>query len=124
MQIRVYYEDTDAGGIVYHSQFLNFCERDRSEKFFSDGRSPLSDDSGFVVSSIEAKYKAPARLGDMLDVHTELISIKNTALLLRQSVSRKDTLLFVMDIKLAYIQNAKIGRLSDKYKEYLKSIFT
>ncbi|MDD3597397.1 MAG: acyl-CoA thioesterase, partial [Sulfuricurvum sp.] len=41
MQIRVYYEDTDAGGIVYHSNYLNFCERARSHLFFDVGRSPI-----------------------------------------------------------------------------------
>jgi len=123
MKIRVYYEDTDAGGIVYHSQFLNFCERDRSEKFFSDGNSPLSENSGFVVAAVNAKYKAPAKLGDMLEVKTEIISVKNTSLELKQSVYKEDTLLFIMDIKLAFIEDSKVGRLSDAYKAYLKSIF-
>ena len=124
MQIRVYYEDTDAGGIVYHSQFLNFCERDRSEKFFLDGNSPLTEDSGFVVASLEAKYKAPAKLGDMLDVETEILYIKSTGLLLKQSVYKDEVLLFVMDIKLAFIQNSKIGRMSDEYMKYLNDIFS
>jgi len=123
MKIRVYYEDTDAGGIVYHSQYLNFCERDRSEKFFADGKSPLSSSSGFVVASLEAKFKAPAKLGDMLDVRTEVVAIKNAALLLKQSIYKEEVLVFEMDIKLAFIENSKLTRLSQEYKDYLKALF-
>ncbi|MGE4457522.1 MAG: hotdog domain-containing protein, partial [Arcobacteraceae bacterium] len=53
MQIRVYYEDTDTGGVVYHSNYLNFCERARSEAFFRLGMSPELSSGHFVAKRIE-----------------------------------------------------------------------
>ena len=123
MKIRVYYEDTDAGGIVYHSNYLNFCERARSEYFFNAGSVPLLEGGEFIVASLEAKFKAPARLGDLLDVKTEILSMKRSSLLLKQSVFKEDTLLFEMEIKLGFIQNEKIGRMSKDAQNYLREIF-
>ena len=62
MQLRVYYEDTDTGGVVYHSNYLNFCERARSELFFQRGLSPHKTNAFFVVSHIDAKFIKPAHL--------------------------------------------------------------
>jgi acyl-CoA thioester hydrolase len=123
MQVRVYYEDTDAGGIVYHSNYLNFCERARSEYFFKEGSVPLLEGGEFIVASLEAKFKAPARLGDLLDVKTEVISMKGSSLVLNQSVFKEDVLLFAMQIKLGFIQKGKIGRMSKDAQAYLKEIF-
>ena len=59
MKIRVYYEDTDAGGIVYHTNYIKYCERARSEIFFEQGMKPtLGDKSGFVVRDIKACFLA------------------------------------------------------------------
>ncbi|MGD9625492.1 MAG: acyl-CoA thioesterase, partial [Arcobacter sp.] len=52
MKLRVYYEDTDAGGIVYHSNYLNFCERARSDVFFQKGFSPVLEGGHFVAKKI------------------------------------------------------------------------
>jgi len=123
MQIRVYYEDTDAGGIVYHSNYLNFCERARSEYFFNAGSVPLLEGGEFIVASLEAKFKAPARLGDLLDVTTEILTMKGSSLLLKQAVFKQSVLLFEMEIKLGFIQNGKIGRMSKDAQAYLKEIF-
>lgn len=123
MQIRVYYEDTDAGGIVYHSNYLNFCERARSEYFFTQGSAPFLDGGEFIVASLEAKFKAPARLGDSLDVKTQILGIKSSSLSLKQSVYKKEQLLFDMNIKLGFIKDGKIGRMSLEAQEYIKEIF-
>jgi len=123
MQIRVYYEDTDAGGIVYHSNYLNFCERARSEYFFRDKSNPLSSEGGFVVSSLEAKFKVPSRLGDLLDVKTEVVQLKTSSLTLYQSVFKDDVLLFEMNIKLAFVCDSKITRMKPEFKEYICKIF-
>ena len=74
MKIRIYYEDTDTGGVVYHTQYLAFCERARSEIFFQNGID-LSE-SGFVVRKLTATYYSPAKLGDLVEVKTEINSIK------------------------------------------------
>ena len=76
MKIRVYYEDTDAGGIVYYSNYLNFCERARSDAFFNRGLTPVLESGHFVVKKLTADYSLSAKLGDLLEVHTELVARK------------------------------------------------
>ena len=65
MRIRVYYEDTDCGGIVYHTNYIKYCERARSELFFAQGTPPSHATCGFVVSALEAKFLGFAKLGDI-----------------------------------------------------------
>lgn len=124
MKIRVYYEDTDMGGVVYYANYLKFCERARSEYFFKEGDTPHLQGGEFVVASLQATYKASAKLGDILDVKTEVLALKSSSLLLKQSVYREDVLLFEMDIKLAFVQEGKVGRMSQESQSYLRRIFT
>lgn len=123
MEIRVYYEDTDMGGVVYYANYLKFCERARSECFFQRGETPHLQGGEFVVASLQAKYKASARLGDILNVKTEILALKSSSLLLKQSVYKEEILLFEMDIKLAFVQESKVGRMSQETQSYLKEIF-
>lgn len=123
MKIRVYYEDTDMGGVVYHSNYLNFCERARSEYFFQQGATPHLEEGEFVVASLQASFKASAKLGDILDVKTEVLSIKSTSLLLKQSVYKETHLLFEMQIKLGFVKNAMVGRMSAEAQAYLLELF-
>lgn len=106
MQIRVYYEDTDAGGIVYHSNYLNFCERARSHLFFDAGRSPILEGGHFVAKHIEADYIKSAKLGDILEVKTSLLEMKNASFTLLQQIFRGEEKLFEMTIVLVYIDFA------------------
>ena len=117
MKIRVYYEDTDAGGIVYHTNYLKYCERARSEIFFDKGLSPVIGDSHFVVVHIDANFKASAKLGDMLDVTTKLVSNKRTSLVLTQEVLRAGKVLFFMDVTLVFTQGARPKRLTKEALE-------
>jgi acyl-CoA thioester hydrolase len=74
--VRVYYEDTDAGGVVYHARYLNFCERARTEWLRARGweQDVLRDDWNllFVVSRVSLEYRRPARFNDALDVTCEV----------------------------------------------------
>ncbi|OHD77531.1 MAG: acyl-CoA thioester hydrolase, partial [Sulfuricurvum sp. GWF2_44_89] len=79
MTIRIYYEDTDVGGVVYHSNYLNFCERARSQLFFDAGRSPILEGGHFVAKHIDADYLKSAKFGDILEVETTLIEMKNAS---------------------------------------------
>jgi acyl-CoA thioester hydrolase len=124
MQIRVYYEDTDMGGIVYHANYLKFCERARSEVFFQSGSTPHIEGGEFVAASLEAKFVASARLGDILDVTTEIVSLKGSSLLLRQKVLKDDIILFDMNIKLGFVKSGKIGRMSKDAQAHLRKLFT
>ena len=123
MKIRVYYEDTDAGGIVYHTNYIKYCERARSEAFFAKGEKPLDGDAGgFVVSSINATFSAPSYLGDMLEVKTEMLALKKSSIVLLQQIYRDDTKIFSMEIRLAFIANGKIARISEKFISLLESL--
>ncbi len=121
MKIRVYYEDTDAGGIVYHSRYINFCERARSEHFFAQGVMPGDGEkSGFVVRNITAKFLATAKLGDMLEVKTAIKMLKNSSVVLRQEVFRESTCLFGMDVVLVYIEKGKPKRIPERFKRLVE----
>ena len=123
MKIRVYYEDTDLGGVVYHSNYLNYCERARSELFFSRGESPVMNGGHFVAKHIEADYKKPARFADELEVKTELLSMKYASFTLLQTIYRGEEKLFDMKIKLAYLtHDGEIGRFDDETRDYLLKI--
>ena len=111
MKIRVYYEDTDAAGIVYYANYLKFCERARSELFFSNGLSPQSEEGYFVVKSIEALYEKPAKLGDIVVVNTRMVEKKAASITLLQTVSRDSDILFTMRVRLAYLIHDKPARI-------------
>jgi acyl-CoA thioester hydrolase len=92
--IRVYYEDTDAGGIVYHSNYLKFAERGRTEVLRDLGvehRSLMNSEGlAFAVRRCEVDYLAPARLDDELEVRTTLQGLGNASLDLRQTIWRRE----------------------------------
>lgn len=111
MKIQVYYEDTDCGGVVYHSNYLNFCERARSELFFQKGLSPHNGNEFFVVKKIEANYIKPALFADILEVQTKLVSIKNTSLTMEQNIYRNDEHLFNMLVTVVFLKNMKPSRI-------------
>lgn len=124
MKIRVYYEDTDIGGIVYHTNYIKYCERARSEIFFDRGISPSMDNSGFIVKDIKASFLATSSLGDLLDVTTQILTIRNSSLVLQQEVYRDGTKLFSMEILLVYldITRKKPCRIPVIYRELFDSL--
>lgn len=86
---RVYYEDTDAGGIVYYVNYLKFMERARTERLRDlgfDQSQLVGEDLLFVVHSCEARYHAPARLDDELLVSAEVVEMKRASLRFNQQV--------------------------------------
>ncbi|AFV97616.1 MULTISPECIES: YbgC/FadM family acyl-CoA thioesterase [unclassified Sulfuricurvum] len=123
MQIRVYYEDTDVGGVVYHSNYLNFCERARSQLFFDAGRSPILEGGHFVAKHIEADYLKSAKFGDILAVKTTLIQIKNASFSLLQQIFREDEKIFEMKIDLVYINFAgNMTKIPAEEKAFLSAL--
>lgn len=122
MQIRVYYEDTDVGGVVYHSNYLNFCERARSELFFSAGRSPILSGGHFVAKKIEADYLKSAKFGDILEVKTTLLQSRSASFKLLQQIFRGDDKLFEMKIQLVYLDfEGNISKIPDSEIEFLST---
>ena len=124
MKIRVYYEDTDTGGIVYHSNYLNFCERARSECFFKIGLTPELESGHFVARKVVAEYFAGAKLGDELEIQTELLQMKTASFILKQSIYKNEKKIFELDITLAHISfEGKPQRLDKQTKELILSLF-
>ena len=124
MQIRVYYEDTDTGGVVYHSNYLNFCERARSDAFFEKGITPVLKNGHFVARKVVADYISSAKLGDILDVKTELLKMKAASFILHQTVTREGKKLFEMDITLAYINfEGKPQKIDKESMDLLNALF-
>jgi acyl-CoA thioester hydrolase len=122
MKIRIYYEDTDAGGVVFYANYLKFCERARSEVFFENNSSPhIIDDEGnesfFVVKDLKASYFAPAKLADIIDVQTEVVTIKNASVVLKQTIYKDKLKLFQMEVKLAFLRNNKPSKIPENLKE-------
>src|SRR5439155_430137 len=92
MPLRVYYEDTDASGIVYYANYLKFAERGRTEmmRVLGFAHSEIFAETGiaFTVRRLSADYRAPARLDDALTIDTSIVEIGGATLLLHQRVCR------------------------------------
>ncbi|NPA59514.1 MAG: YbgC/FadM family acyl-CoA thioesterase [Epsilonproteobacteria bacterium] len=124
MKIRIYYEDTDTGGVVYHSNYINFCERARSEAFFKKGLSPALDSGHFVAKKLEANYIKSAKLGDELNITTELLEMRAASFKLLQKVYKEDIVIFKLEITLAYITfEGKPQKITNYVKELILSLF-
>ena len=125
MQIRVYYEDTDVGGVVFYANYLKYCERARSEVFFQKGLLPILEDGHFVVKELQASYHSSAKLGDLLHVKSSLVEVKNASFKLHQAVFREEEKIFEMDIILVFIDfNGKVKKFEAKNLDLLHSLFT
>ncbi|WP_231587186.1 tol-pal system-associated acyl-CoA thioesterase [Methylophilus sp. TWE2] len=105
--VRVYYEDTDAGGVVYHSRYLNFMERARTEWLRASGftQSTLTQQEQvlFVVHSMQLQFKKPARLDDELEVFSQLMEMGRGSFSCRQHIMRDDTVLIEAQVKVACV---------------------
>ncbi len=124
MQIRVYYEDTDVGGVVFYANYLKFCERARSEAFFAKGLSPVLENGHFVVKDLNASYLSSAKLGDLLHVRNSLREVKRVSFELHQEVYKEDVKIFEMDITLVFVDfNGKVKRFDAQNLELLHSLF-
>ena len=124
---RVYYEDTDALGIMYHANYIAFCERGRSELLRDIGlpASTTKDTIGvtFVIRHMDANYLQMVHLDDLLTVETAVKSMKNTSFVMAQSIKRHDKAVFTMDITIVCMDKSgkpvKIPQeLRDKFEEY------
>ncbi len=108
--VRVYWEDTDAGGVVYYANYLKFLERARTEWLSHLGleQDQLAREAGvvFVVRRVEADYRSPARFNDRLVVRCELAELGNASLVMDQQVLRGESLLLQARVKVACVDSA------------------
>ena len=125
-KIKVYYEDTDAGGVVYYANYLKFLERARSEAVYSLGftNKSLLDNHGvlLIVKSCNIEYKKPAQFEDMLEVVSEAISFTKTSFLMKQNILRNDELISNAEIHLVAVdKNGKATKLPEELKKKLEN---
>ncbi len=107
LDIRVYYEDTDAGGVVYHANYIAYGERARAEflRHIGHQSSDLAKDLGvtFVVKHIEVEYHQPAFLDDLLCVHTTITSLKNSSFTMHHAVKKDGAVITDLNVVLVCV---------------------
>lgn len=113
--VRVYYQDTDAGGVVFHAQYLAFMERARTELLIEKGMhlARMADEGRvlFLVYELRARYHAPARLHDMLSVSAEVVKMGRASLVFHHRVERDGELLVEADVTLALVDRDRMRPL-------------
>ena len=120
MPVRVYYEDTDFSGFVYHASYLRFMERGRSDflrllgveqgALFAEA---VAETGGFafVVRSMQIDFLKPARIDDVVEVRTEPKAVAGASITLRQVVARRDEVLVEAKVRVACIAGGKAQRI-------------
>src|SRR4051794_5170004 len=130
MQVRVYYEDTDFSGIVYHANYLRFMERGRTNHLRLMGASQhaLFEQAqeemrgfAFVVRSMELDFFRPARMDDVLDVVTWPIAVKGASISLAQEVRRGEDVLIKACVRVAFISGGKAQPIPKPLRDLLKA---
>ncbi|OCG36995.1 tol-pal system-associated acyl-CoA thioesterase [Gilliamella sp. Gris1-4] len=109
---RVYYEDTDAGGVVYHARYLAFFERARTEILRQFGifqQTLLQEDIAFVVKKMDINYHFPARLDDMLTISTRIDQVRKASIVFKQTiVNQNEQVISTADVLIACVDIVKM----------------
>ncbi len=126
--IRVYYEDTDGGGVVYHSNYLNFMERARTEwlRDIGFGQNHLRDELGMiiVVHALSIDYHYPARFDDALVVTSQLIKVGGSSFIFEQIIKRDELVLTCAKVRLVCVDINKFKPVAipQKIKEKMETL--
>ena len=109
-KLKVYYEDTDSGGVVYYANYLKFLERARSELIYSFGLSNkklLKEyDTLIIVKSCNIQYKKPAKLEDELEIDSKIKSFTKTSFTIDQTIKRKEEIISLAEIVLVTVDKS------------------
>ena len=109
-KLKVYYEDTDSGGIVYYANYLKFLERARTEALVTLGfnNKKIKDDFGslIIVKSCNIEYKRPAHLEDELNIRSFVKSVTRTSFFMNQFISRGEDIIVEAKVHLVFVNNA------------------
>jgi acyl-CoA thioester hydrolase len=130
MQIRVYYEDTDFSGIVYHANYLRFMERGRTNHLrlmgaeqhalFAEAQAETAG-FAFVVRSMQVDYLKPARMDEILEVMTWPVAVKGASITLAQQVRRKGEILVSAQVRVAFISEGRAQPIPKALRTLLKA---
>ena len=113
-EVRVYYEDTDFSGAVYHAAYLHFFERGRTEFLRAEGihHSELAKDGvAFAVRSMQIEFPRTARIDDLLVVDTAVVEVSGARLMLDQSIERGDELIARARVVVVAVKDGRAARL-------------
>mgnify|MGYP001442468423 FL=1 len=127
-KLKVYYEDTDSGGVVYYANYLKFLERARTEALYSIGYSNKKVkndfDSLIIVKSCNIEYKKPAYLENDLTVRSFVKSITKTSFFMNQIVTRDDDIIAEAKVHLVFVNtNGKPVKIPDEIYSKFKPYF-
>lgn len=117
LTLRIYYEDTDFSGFVYHARYLHFFERARTEALREcgvDQRALFEADDGpfaFVVRHMSIDYLTPARMDDVVEVETRVTEIGGASVIMHQVLRREDQVLARADVTIAHLKAGRPARL-------------
>ena len=130
MQIRVYYEDTDFSGIVYHASYLRFMERGRTNHLrlmgaeqhalFAEAQTETPS-FAFVVRSMQIDFFKPARMDDVLEVVTWPVAVKGASIVMGQEVRRGDALLVKAEVRVAFISEGRAQPIPKALRALMKA---
>ena len=125
-KIKVYYEDTDAGGVVYYANYLKFLERARSEALYTLGytNSGLLESHNLllIVKSCNIEYKKPAKFEEILDIVSEVTSFTKTSFIMKQIILRDNEMISIADIHLVAVdKKGKPLKIPDELKKKLEN---
>ena len=105
--LRVYFEDTDLTGVVYHANYLRFMERARSDMLVAAGIDQRAAHEGgegaYAIASLAIKYRSPARLGDELTVISRLVRLRAASVDIHQRVMRRETIVTEAEVEAAFV---------------------
>jgi acyl-CoA thioester hydrolase len=122
--VRVYYEDTDFSGRVYHASYLRFLERGRTEWLRRRGfaHRDLAENSGvmFAVRSLQIEYLAPAMMDDLLEVETSSVAVRGASITFHQRVVRSDKELVTAEVLVASLRDGRPARIPPDLRSRLQ----
>ena len=126
LRIRVYYEDTDAGGVVYHARYIAFAERGRTEMLRANGfeHAKLLHEGGtaFAIAAININYKGPARLDNELVVKSKITKVGGASMEMQQDIYHADQLITELKVTLVCVDgNFKAVRLPPEIRKIFDS---
>jgi len=133
MNIRVYYEDTDFSGIVYHANYLRFMERGRTNylRLMGAEQHALFTETqteapgyAFVVRAMTLDFLKPARMDDVLEIVTWPVAVRGASIILAQEVRRDATVLVKAEVRVAFISEGQAQRIPQSLRTLMKADMT
>jgi len=120
IRVKIYYEDTDAAGVVYYANYLKYMERARTEFLLEKGIDVAyyhNKGCMFAVVDVDIHYKRPAKLGEIIEVTTDIIDMAHVTISIKHRILRDNALLVEANLRMACIDpNGKPRRIPDEMK--------